>query len=158
LSPLRSVAVGRLLRFGAAASLLAVGLLASACSGGPRSDAAQPAGEPSQPAESRVAALASLEKRQDAACEGVGKTLFGCAIEDARGSMSPEEFAKLEPAQLEPEYMSRFLDECLENDMSPRQVSVFEGCLQDTRCEVFVPCLDGARPQPPAASGPDETS
>lgn len=155
MSPVRSFIVGRLSNIGVSI-LLALGLLMSACSGGARSDAEQPAGQPSQPVENREAALARLEKRQEAACDGVGRTLFGCALEEARASMSPKEFAKLEPAQLEPEYMRRFLDECLENDMSPRQVSVFEGCLQDTRCEVFVPCLDSARPQQPAASGPDD--
>jgi hypothetical protein len=132
------------------ASLLALAALAPGCSGGKSEGAAPPTPQPAQPAENREAALASLRKRQETACEGVGKTLFSCAVEDARASMSPEEFAKLEPAQLESEYMSRFLDECLESDMSPRQVSVYEGCLQDTRCEAFVPCLDGARP---AAAG-----
>jgi hypothetical protein len=138
------------------ASVLALAFLAPACSGGAREEAAQPA-RPAQSGEDREAALASLEKRQEAACEGVGKTLFACAVEDARATMSPEEFAKLEPDKLEPEYMGRFLDECLSSDMSPRQVSVYEGCLQDKRCAAFVPCLDSARPQQPAApeSGED---
>jgi hypothetical protein len=140
-----------------AASLLALAVLAPACSGGPREGSTAQSAQPAQSAGDReAAALASLRKRQDAACEGVGKTLFACAIEDAKATMSPEEFAKLEPEKLEPEYMSRFLDECLSSDMSPRQVSVYEGCLQDTRCATFVPCLDSARPQQPAAPGPGE--
>lgn len=135
------------------AGVLALAALAPACSGGAREGAAQPvpAARAAQPASEREAALASLEQRQQAACEGVGKTLFACAVEDARANMSPDEFAKLDPAQLEPEYMSRFLDECLEKEMSPRQVGVYETCLQDTRCATFVPCLDGARPQQRAA-------
>jgi hypothetical protein len=138
------------------AGVLALAALAPACSGGAREGAAAQPAQPAQSAGDREAALASLEKRQEAACDGVGKTLFACAVEDAKASMSPEEFAKLEPEKLEPEYMSRFLDECLSNDMSPRQVSVYEGCLQDTRCAAFVPCLDSARPQQPAAPEPGE--
>jgi hypothetical protein len=137
-----------------AAGLLALVVVGAACSGATReSEATQPERSPST---DREAALANLEKRQSAACEGVGKTLFACAVEEARATMSPEEFAKLEPEQLEPEYMSRFLDECLEKDMSARQVSVYEECLGDTRCEVFVPCLDRARPQQPAVPGPGD--
>ncbi len=133
------------------ASVLALAVLAPACSGGTHESAATQQGQPSeQSPESREAALARLRKRQEAACESVGKTLFACAVEDARTSMSPEEFAKLEPEKLEPEYMSRFLDDCLSSDMSPRQIGVYEGCLQDTRCATFVPCLDSARPQQPA--------
>jgi hypothetical protein len=145
--------MSRLFVIGVAGSVLALAVLAPACSGsgGAREEAATPA-RPAQSGEDREAALASLKKRQEAACDGVGKTLFACAVEDARASMSPEEFAKLEPDKLEPEYMSRFLDECLSSDMSPRQVGVYEGCLQDQRCPVFVPCLDSARPQKPAAA------
>jgi hypothetical protein len=144
--------MSRLIVIGVAGSVLALAVLAPACSGGAREGTAQPA-QPAQSREDReAAALASLEKRQEAACEGVGKTLFACAVEDARASMSPDEFAKLEPEKLEPEYMSRFLDECLSSDMSPRQVDVYEGCLQDKRCAVFVPCLDSARPHQPAAA------
>ena len=143
--------MSRLFVIGVAGSVLALAVL-PACSGGAREQAAAQPAEPAQSGGDREAALASLEKRQEAACEGVGKTLFACAVEDARASMSPEEFAKLEPDKLEPEYMSRFLDECLSSDMSPRQVGVYEGCLQDKRCPVFVPCLDGARPEKPAAT------
>lgn len=140
------------------AILVALAVLAPACSGRAREGAAaRPVEQPAQQSD-REAALAELRARQEAACEGVGKKLFACAVEDARASMRPEEFAKLEPEQLEAEYVSRFQDECLEKDMSPRQVNVYEGCLQDTRCEVFVPCLDAARPQQPVAHGPAQNA
>lgn len=138
-----------------AAGLLALVVIASGCSSSTRqSERTQSEQAASKSSTDRDDALARLDKRQSAACEAVGKTLFACAVEDARTSMSPEEFAKLEPEQLEPEYMSRFLDECLEKDMSDRQVGVYETCLGDRRCEVFIPCLDRARPQQPEAPGP----
>lgn len=134
--------------------MLALALCASACSGGAqKGETEQPAQE--QPSEREIA-LAKLRSRQEAACQNVGKAVFTCAVEDARANMAPEEFAKLDVEQLEPEHMSQFMDECLGSEMSPRQVEVYETCVKDTRCTVFVPCLDGARPQestPPAASG-----
>jgi hypothetical protein len=128
-------------------------LCMSACSGGAqKGDTEQPAQE--QPSEREVA-LAKLRSRQEAACQGVGEAVFACAVEDARATMAPEEFAKLDVEQLEPEHMRQFMDECVTADMSPRQVDVYETCLKDKRCAVFVPCLDSAQPQPakPAESG-----
>lgn len=123
---------------------------AAACSGSAQKGAAeQPAQQ--QPSEQEVA-LAKHRSRQEAACQNVGKAVFVCAVEDARATMAPEEFAKLDVEQLEPAHMEQFMDECLAADMSPRQVGVYETCLADTRCTVFVPCLDGARPQQSAPS------
>lgn len=130
------------------AVLALAALCMSACSGrAQKGDTEQPAQE--QPSEREIA-LAKLRSRQEAACQNVGKAVFGCAVEDARATMAPEEFAKLDVEQLEPEHMRQFMDECLATDMSARQVDVYETCMQDTRCTVFVPCLDSARPQPSA--------
>lgn len=85
--------------------------------------------------------------RQEAACDQVGEALFACAVEDARASMSEEELAKLDTDELRPRYKAEFMSECTASDMSLRQVKVFEGCLQDTACAVFVPCLDAAQPK-----------
>jgi hypothetical protein len=133
------------------AMLALAALCAPACSGSAQKDAAeQPAQQ--QPSEQEVA-QAKLRSRQEAACQNVGKAVFECAVEDARATMAPEEFAKLDVQQLEPEHMQQFMDECTSADMSARQVSVYETCLEDTRCTVFVPCLDGARPQQSAPTG-----
>lgn len=139
----------RIFAMGTAVLALAT-LCATACSGGAQKDAAeQPAQE--QPSKQEIA-LAKLRSRQEAACQNVAKVVFVCAVEDARATMAPEEFAKLDVQQLEPEHMAQFTDECLATDMSPRQVDVYETCLKDTSCTVFVPCLDSARPQQSAPS------
>ena len=90
-----------------------------------------------------------LAVRQEAACDGVGGGLYRCALEGARHKLSPEEFAKLglDTEGAEHDYRSKFMEECLAGNMSPRQIRVFERCLADTRCNVFVPCLDQAKPR-----------
>ena len=95
----------------------------------------------------RQAALDRLYARQEAACDQVGDAVFACAVEDARANMSQEELAKLDPDALRPRHKAEFMRDCMRNDMSLRQVKVFEGCLQDTTCAVFVPCLDPAQPE-----------
>lgn len=95
------------------------------------------------------AALERLRMRQEASCKRAGEVLFACAVEDARASMSPEEFIALDVTALEPRYKSEFMARCMDSEMSLRQVEVYEGCLADTVCAVFVPCLDQAQPQRP---------
>lgn len=97
----------------------------------------------------RAAALRHLMIRQQASCEQVGNMLFECAVEDARATMSPEDFAALDVTALEPQYKSEFMRECLASEMSLRQVEVYEDCAANTACAEFVPCLDQARPQQP---------
>lgn len=139
-----SGAVARVLRGAVLASCLA--LWAPGCSGGAQQDAAQ---EPAQQGDQdrRAAAAARLEARQSAACQRVGEVLFACAVADAEATMSPEELAELDAESLKPAYMQEFLGKCRGSEMSPRQIGVYEECLADTRCEVFVSCLDRARPQ-----------
>jgi hypothetical protein len=133
------------------ATLLVLMLLAGGmgCSGseGSTRNGAHTASAPSEEAR-RQAALERLQARQEAACEQVGDVLFTCAVEDARATMSPEELAALDVAALEPQYKAAFRGQCTTSDMSLRQVEVFEGCLADTTCDVFVGCLDAARPRP----------
>ncbi len=103
---------------------------------------AQPSSDPD-----RERKLQALRDRQEAACDQVGDALLQCAIEDARANMSPDEIAKLDLEQTGRAFKAKFSEECLGSDMSPRQVGVFEQCLADTACSVFVACLDQARPQ-----------
>jgi hypothetical protein len=136
---------------GALLGLALASLWTPACSSSTQESAPTQPTQQQQSSE-REAALARLRERQEAACEKVGKALFACAVEDAKATMSPEDFASLDTKQLEPEYMREFLGECLSNEMSSRQVGVYENCTQDTRCAVFVSCLDTARPQQPKPS------
>jgi hypothetical protein len=96
--------------------------------------------------EKRSAALARLRSRQQAACEQVATGITDCAVADAEATLSPEELAKLDLKNTAPQHRAAFLRQCLASDMSPRQVKVFEDCLADTSCPVFLECLDQAKP------------
>jgi hypothetical protein len=130
---------------------LLVASLLVACSCGsstapPPEDTTQ--ARPETPEETkRRLALERLKVRQEAACEQVSPVVTECAIADARATMKPEEFAKLDVERLRPVHLARYQDECTASDMSPRQVKIFEECMADTTCEVFLACLDKARPQ-----------
>ena len=130
-----------------------VGCSGSADSAGMTKGATDPAASSNSQENDREAAkraaLERLRVRQEASCKRVGEVLFGCAVEDARASMSPEEFAALDVTALEPRYKSEFMAQCMDSKMSLRQVEGYEGCLADTACAVFVPCLDQAQPQRP---------
>ncbi|ACY16238.1 hypothetical protein [Haliangium ochraceum] len=116
---------------------------------GPGGDGAQvESEEAAREREARAAAMAELRRRQEAACEGAAGALFTCAVADAEANMSAEEFAALEVDTLESAYRADFIDSCTANQMSLRQVKVYEQCLGDTACEVFIACLDEAKPRP----------
>jgi hypothetical protein len=129
---------------------LLVASLAVACACGsstpPPEDTAQTRPETAEEAKRRQA-LERLKVRQEAVCEQVTPVVTECAIADARATMKPEEFAKLDVEGLRPVHRAEYQEGCISSDMSPRQVRVFEECLADTTCEVFVACLDKAKPQ-----------
>ncbi len=126
--------------------------LCLACSGGKAS-----APEPETPVATtrpesdkdrkRREALARLKARQEAACEKVGSVITDCAVADARATLSPEKLAELDLERTAPRHRAKFIESCTASDMSPRQVKVFESCLADTTCHVFLDCLDQAKPR-----------
>jgi len=88
-----------------------------------------------------------IQRRQQAACEGVGKMATKCAIEETK--TQPADVQK----QADPEHTAEFntkdyVDKCVAQYMSSRQVRVFEVCLrEETECDPFFSCLDNATPQ-----------
>ena len=89
-----------------------------------------------------------LERRRDAACEQLGPKLTECAAADAKKTMSPEELKKLDLDKTAPVHTRKFIEECKQQQLSSRQVRVYEVCLrEETACEPLVACLDNAKPQ-----------
>ncbi len=88
-----------------------------------------------------------LEVRRDAACEALGPRLTACAADEARRTMSPEELAKLDLEQTAPVHTEEFIAECKRQQLSSRQVRVYEVCVaEETECEPLVACLDNVSP------------
>jgi hypothetical protein len=84
-----------------------------------------------------------IEVRRDAACEELGPRLTSCAIADARATMSAEELAKLDLEKTAPAHTEEFIDECQRQQLSSRQVRVYEVCLrEESDCEALIACLD----------------
>lgn len=134
---------------------LAACLVACSCSGGASSSPAsgRASQEAAKPADGRAQsrqqrALERLRARQQAACERVSTVITDCAVAEARATLSPEELAELDLQNTAPRHRATFMEQCVTSDMSLRQVEVFENCLADTACDVFVECLDQARPRP----------
>lgn len=101
------------------------------------------------PADNRT----EIEKRRDAACEALGPKLTACAVADARATMSPEELAKLDVEKTAPVHTRKFIEQCQAQQLSSRQVRVYEVCLrEESECEPLIACLDNARPQAAAPS------
>jgi hypothetical protein len=88
-----------------------------------------------------------IQRRQQAACEGVGKMATKCAVEDTKNQ--PANVQK----EADPEHTAQFntkdyVDKCVAQYLSSRQIRVFEVCLrEETECGPFFSCLDNATPQ-----------
>jgi hypothetical protein len=88
-----------------------------------------------------------LERRRDAACEKLGPRMTACAIDDARHTMSAEELAKLDVEHTAPIHTREFVKACKAQQLSSRQVRVYEVCLrEETDCDPLIECLDHANP------------
>ena len=84
-----------------------------------------------------------IELRRDAACEELGPRLTDCAIADARATMTAEELAKLDLEKTAPRNTEEFIAACKRQQLSSRQVRVYEVCLrEETECEPLIACLD----------------
>src|SRR5688572_22249687 len=81
-------------------------------------------------------ARTELERRRDAACDQLGPKLTACAVDDAKKTMSAEELAKLELDKTGPAHTRKFVEDCQSQQLSSRQVRVYEVCLkEETACE-----------------------
>lgn len=88
-----------------------------------------------------------IDKRRDVACDQLAPKLTECAIADAKASMTPDAYAKLDPEQLRAKHKAKFLSECKGSEMSSRQVRVLEVCFkQETECDPLADCLANLKP------------
>jgi hypothetical protein len=115
-----------------------VASLTAGCGGG-----GKPAGatgpDHGTPADTR----SELQIRRDAACEALGPRITQCAIEDARATMTAEELAKLDLEQTAPKHTEEFVTACKTQQLSSRQVRVYEVCVaEESECEPLMACLD----------------
>jgi hypothetical protein len=119
--------------------LLACAVAMLGCGGNGKKPVAPDPAPPKVEAESR----SEIESRRDAACEALGPRITACAIEEARATMSPEELAKLDLEKTAPVHTEEFIAECKRQQLSSRQVRVYEVCLkEETECEPLITCLD----------------
>jgi hypothetical protein len=100
--------------------------------------------EPPPPVDTRT----PIEKRRDAACEQLQPRLTECAIADAKKSLSPDAYKKLNPEELRGKHKQEFLKECKGASMSSRQVRVLEVCFKsETECDPLAECLANLKAQ-----------
>lgn len=94
-----------------------------------------------------------LEIRRDASCEALGPRLTACAVAEARRTMTAEELAKLDLEKTAPVHSEEFTTECKRQQLSSRQVRVYEVCQQaETECEPLLACLEHISDLAPAAA------
>lgn len=117
-------------------------LIATACGGGKHDDTTG-AGNRSDAVDART----KIEIRRDASCEALGPRLTACAIADARATMTAEELAKLDLEKTGPKNTDEFIAGCKRQQLSSRQVRVYEVCLaEETECDPLIACLDNVNP------------
>ena len=118
-------------------SIVAMALFATACGGGTH-DTSGPANR-----STTVDARTELEIRRDASCETLGPRLTACAVADARATMTADEVAKLDLEKTAPKHTEEFITSCKQQQLSSRQVRVYEVCLvEETACDPLISCLD----------------
>jgi hypothetical protein len=126
--------------------LASVGLIAwgAACGGGGKPATAQPDPEPAAQAPGK----SEFERRQEAACDALGPRLTQCAYDDAKRTMTKAELAKEEVEAKRPEHTKLIVDKCRKQQMSSRQLRVYEVCLREEReCAPLIDCLEHSKPQ-----------
>ena len=99
-----------------------------------------------------------IERRRDAACEGLGPKLTACAVEDARadlaaGKITQQQLERDTAPAVQQKNTEKFETACKATAYSSRQVRVLEVCpRQETRCAALLDCLghlsDAAPPTP----------
>jgi hypothetical protein len=93
-------------------------------------------------------ATTPLQRRQRLACTNVATKLTACAVEDARATMSPEEFAKTTTPEITRKNTAEYDEKCQAATMSSRQVRVLEVCFKsETACEPLLACLEHLAPE-----------
>lgn len=120
-----------------------VAVLCVACGGsGPKKDT-DPDPDLKPPAKPQT----EMERRQQTACEGVGTMATKCAIEETKTQSA--DVQKQADVEHTAEFNTKdYVDKCVAQYMSSRQVRVFEVCLrEESECGPFFSCLDNALPQ-----------
>lgn len=134
-----------------ALTALAALVLAAACSGsdGGGKESETPTGPPAKSEEEtrREESLRKLRAAQESAIEAMCDRFFDCAVEDSRKERPKE----LEGVNLE-EMRSKHMVECEEeygrSELSPRQVKVIQGCVNEApSCTELQTCLQAANKQ-----------
>jgi len=105
---------------------------------GPANRAAEPAAaDPRTP----------IERRRDAACDGLGPKITACAVSDARadlaaGKIDQRQFTADTAPEIQHKNTEEFVRACKKAQYSSRQVRVLEVCLyQETECAPLLECL-----------------
>lgn len=115
-----------------------------ACGGGGSPSAAEPApsGPPAPPPQTE------FQRRQTAACDQLGPRLTRCAYESAKRNLTPEQMKKEQVDAKVPDHTAKIVDECHKQQMSSRQLRVYEVCMrEESECEPLISCLEYAKPQ-----------
>jgi hypothetical protein len=113
------------------------------CGGGGAPTPTQPDPDPApmQPA------TTELQRRQEAACDALGPRLTSCAYEDAKRTMTKAELAREEIEAKRPEHTKLIVEKCREQQMSSRQLRVYEVCMrEESECAPLINCLEYAKP------------
>ncbi len=125
------------------AAVLGAALLG--CSGG-GAESGEPATGQGSAATPPPSPEAKLRAAQESAIQAMCERLADCAADEARATMSPEEVAKLELDKTVPQLRAECEDEGMQNALSPRQVTVIQGCVNGSpTCDELNSCLDQAR-------------
>lgn len=119
-----------------------------ACGSSTQKTTEDPAAEPGvqeSDAQAEETAEQKFARQQSDTVHKMCQRLIDCSIEDARASLSPEEFAKLDPEKIAPKAIADCTQEADKAPLSPRQVIGIRECLgAATSCPVFNECLGSA--------------
>jgi hypothetical protein len=134
------------IRSGQLVALLAVlSAPLAACSGGGAESRGAPAGQGAAKAKEK-SPEEKLRAAQKSAVHAMCERLVGCAVDEARATMTPEEVAKLEAEDRPAELRDKCEGEGAQTTLSPRQVRVVQSCVnQHGTCDELNACLDQAR-------------
>ena len=131
-------------------ALLAAVVSCSGSEGGSKEgETAATSGPPAKSPEEtkREESLRKLRGAQDSAIEAMCDRFFDCAVEDSRKER-PKELEGVNLEEMRGKHMIECEEEYGKNELSPRQVKVIQGCVNDAPgCEELQTCLAAAGKQ-----------
>jgi hypothetical protein len=129
-----------------------IALCALGCGGGSGSSAPERPTPPAdaaskEPSPEQKQALAAHKARQAEICEKLCPRRTECILEDVRSKESKDSLKELDLEKSASATTQKCVEDCKNDEISARQLRVYEVCLKEAKCADVAQCMLNAEPK-----------